>query len=275
MHSSHAEISTHETIADTSAIARAEAAQHHLRFATTHLGQCLSPGAKILDFGCGIGGSVSVLLAQGYDAYGVDIREYWGRDLKIYWDIKRRPHPDVAARLKLLDPQAYRLPFEDDTFDFCFSDQVFEHIFDYRAVMSEIVRVLKPGAISCHRFPGPNYPMEGHINVPLPWLCYSRSYLALWALLAQARGREANWRDRVDRDADLMRRNNYPTKARLHSIARSAGAEISFFEAQEFAFRGGGRFGPFLERLRGIGLDRLVVGAAGLMMQRYMVLRAG
>jgi hypothetical protein len=141
--------------------------------------------------------------------------------------------------------------------------------------MSEIVRVLKPGAISCHRFPGPNYLMEGHINVPLPWLCYSRSYLALWALLAQARGREANWRDRVDRHAEIMRHNNYPTKARLHSIARSAGAEISFFEAQEFAFRGGGRFGPFLERLRRIGLDRLVVGAAGLMMQRYMVLRAG
>jgi SAM-dependent methyltransferase len=105
MHSPNAEISACETIANASAISRAEAAQHHLRFATTHLGQRLSPGAKILDFGCGIGGSVNVLLAQGYDAYGVDIWEYWGRDLEMYWDIKHRPHPDVAARLKLLDLQ--------------------------------------------------------------------------------------------------------------------------------------------------------------------------
>ena len=61
----------------------------------------------------------------------------------------------MAARLKLTDPADNRLPFTDATFDFCFSDQVFEHIFDYRTTMSEIARVLKPGAISITASPAP------------------------------------------------------------------------------------------------------------------------
>jgi 2-polyprenyl-3-methyl-5-hydroxy-6-metoxy-1,4-benzoquinol methylase len=52
------------------------ATQRHLRFATGRLGVSLPPGAKILDFGCGIGSSVSVLLGLGYDAFGVDVLEY-------------------------------------------------------------------------------------------------------------------------------------------------------------------------------------------------------
>ena len=52
-------------------VARVQAAQHHLRFANAHVGQSLSPGAKILDFGCGIGFSVGALLAQGYDGVGM------------------------------------------------------------------------------------------------------------------------------------------------------------------------------------------------------------
>src|SRR6478609_1920583 len=48
-----------------------QATERQLRFATAGLGLRLSPGATILDFGCGIGSSVRALLAQGYDAYGV------------------------------------------------------------------------------------------------------------------------------------------------------------------------------------------------------------
>ena len=121
-----------------------QATERQLRFATAGLGLRLSPGATILDFGCGIGSSVRALLAQGYDAYGVDVLEYWDRDFDKYWLIGDKPPAEVADRLKLADPANYRLPFEDGTFDFCFSDQVFEHIFDYKTTMSEIVRVLKP-----------------------------------------------------------------------------------------------------------------------------------
>jgi cyclopropane fatty-acyl-phospholipid synthase-like methyltransferase len=68
-----------------------QATERQLRFATAGLGLRLSPGATILDFGCGIGSSVRALLAQGYDAYGVDVLEYWDRDFDKYWLIGDKP----------------------------------------------------------------------------------------------------------------------------------------------------------------------------------------
>ena len=264
-----------DKIADPAAVDHARAAQRHLRFATGRLGLGLPPGAAILDFGCGIGTSVRALLAQGYDAYGVDVLEYWGRDFDKYWHIAEKPPADVAARLKLTDPADNRLPFADATFDFCFSDQVFEHIFDYRTTMSEIARVLKPGAISIHSFPGPNNLMEGHVGLPFPWLCYSRAYLTLCAWLRVLRGVDTDWRHRVQSYADIMRFNNYPTKAKLNRIARAAGVDIAFVEADEFLFRGGGRAAGALRHLRKLGLDRLAARTAGLVLfQRYMILKA-
>jgi SAM-dependent methyltransferase len=252
-----------------------QATERHLRFATGHLGLRLPPGATILDFGCGIGSSVRSLLAQGYNAFGVDVLEYWNRDFDKYWLIGDKPPAEIAERLKLVNPANYRLPFDDGTFDFCFSDQVFEHIFDYTTTMSEIVRVLKPGGISLHNFPGPNNLMEGHVGLPFPWLCFSRSYLTLCAWISVIRGTETDWRGRVRSNTEIMRFNNYPTKAKLRKIARSAGVEITFLEVDAFMFRGGGRAAPMLKWLRKIKLDRLAVQTAGLvLLQRYMLLKA-
>ena len=261
-------------VADSDAEDRYRAAQLHLRFAAAQLGVSLSPGATILDFGCGIGISVSALLADGYNAFGVDVLEYWDRDFDKYWHIAEKPPADVANRVRLVDLNDNRLPFEDGTFDFCFSDQVFEHVFDYAATMSEIVLVLKPGAISVHRFPGPNQLMEGHIHLPFPVLCFCRPYLMFWAWMAWIRGTEPDWRDRVRRQIELMRFNNYPSKAKLRRVARSAGVEIEFKETEEFQFRGGGRFAWVLERLRRIRMDRMAIKTAGLVLQRYMILRS-
>src|SRR5262245_14897869 len=82
--------------------------------------------------------------------------------------------------------------------------KVFEHIFDYGTTMSEIARVLKPGAISIHSFPGPNNLMEGHVGLPFPWLCYSRAYLTLCAWLRVLRGIDTDWRQRVQSYADSV-----------------------------------------------------------------------
>ena len=218
---------------------------------------------------------MQVLLGQGYNAFGVDVLEYWGRDFDKYWHIAEKPPAEVAARLKFVDPTDYRLPFEDGTFDFCFSDNVFEHIFDYQTVMSEIMRVLKPGGISVHNFPGPNNLMEGHVGLPFPWLCFTRWYLTLCAWLRVIRGIDSDWRLRVRSYTEIMRFNNYPTKARLRSIARSIGAEIRFAEAEEFLFRGGGRAAAMLKHLHKINMDRLAAQIAGLVLfQRYMILTA-
>jgi len=71
-----------------------------------------------------------------------------------------------------------------------------------------------------------------------------------------------------------MRFNNYPTKAMLRRIARSAGADVGFVEAEAFLFRGGGRAAPMLRWLRTVKLDRLAVRiAATVMLQRYMIVK--
>jgi len=276
-HSPYAgEVLVREKIVNAYADMHAREAERHLRFATERLKLRIPPGAKILDFGCGIGDSVRTLLGLGYDAYGVDVVEYWDRDYDKFWHVANKPSAEMAARLKLLDPSSYRLPFEDGTFDFCFSDQVFEHVFDYKTTMSEIVRVLKPGAASVHNFPGPNNLMEGHVNLPFPWLCYSRTYLTLGAWIAWMRGAEYHWRRLAQAWVDVMRFNNYPTKRRLRRIARAAGADVRFAEVEEFMFREGSPLKTrMLKRLRRMGLDRVVVQTVGLvMLQRYMILKA-
>jgi SAM-dependent methyltransferase len=270
------EMPAREKIPNAYVAEQEQAAERHLRFAQARLGVRLQPGAKILDFGCGIGTSVRILLAQGYDAHGVDVLEYWDRDFDKYWHIDDKPPAEIAMRLKRVDPANYRLPFGDGTFDFCFSDQVFEHVFDYRTTMSEIVRVLKPGALSIHNFPGPNYIMEGHVGLPFPWLCYSRSYLTLCALIAWLRGSAPDWRERAHSYGEIMRFNSYPTKGQLRRIARDAGAEIRFAEVDEFLFREGSPLKTaLLERLRTIKMDRLAAQMLGLvLLQRYMILKA-
>jgi hypothetical protein len=117
--------------------------------------------------------------------------------------------------------------------------------------------------------------MEGHVGLPFPWLCFSRSYLTLCAWISVIRGTETDWRGRVRSNTEIMRFNNYPTKAKLRKIARSAGVEITFLEVDAFMFRGGGRAAPVLKWLRKIKLDRLAVQIAGLvLLQRYMLLKA-
>ena len=89
------------------------------------------------------------------------------------------------------------------------------------------------------------------------------------------RGVDTDWRHRVQSYADIMHFNNYPTKAKLKRIARAAGVDIAFVEADEFLFRGGGRAAGALRHLRKLGLDRPAARTAGMVLfQRYMILKA-
>src|SRR5258708_13343587 len=126
--------------------------------------------------------------------------------------------------------------------------------------MSEIVRVLKPGAISVHHFPGPNNFMEGHVGLPIPWLCFSRSYLTLCAWIAFLPRTETDWRHRLRSNIEIMRFNNYPTKAKLRKIARAPGVEIKFVAPDEFMFREASPFNTVIfAPLRTLKLDLLSV----------------
>jgi 2-polyprenyl-3-methyl-5-hydroxy-6-metoxy-1,4-benzoquinol methylase len=58
-----------------STLDKQQAIDSHLNF-LQWLGRPLRPAARVLDFGCGVGHSVAVLLDRGYDAYGCDVGEW-------------------------------------------------------------------------------------------------------------------------------------------------------------------------------------------------------
>jgi SAM-dependent methyltransferase len=244
----------------------------HIRFLEV-LGKPLRPGARILDFGCGIGESVEMLLDMGYDAYGVDTVDWWHRN--DCWDKSYLPHERIKDRLKRIDEANYSIPFPDGNFDFCFSDQVLEHVCDYSLTFSEIVRVLKPRALSVHRFPGPNVLMEGHLFLPFPMLCYFKPYLAFWAILGRrAPGQKDHhsWRQTLDANVNFMSGVSYPSKRRLRQYAARAGVNITFFEKEELRLRTFGNAGKLVSRARQLRLDGFLASILSPFTQRYMVL---
>jgi len=247
----------------------------HLKFAEA-MGVSLTRGARILDFGCGVGASVGALLDLGFDAYGVDVVELWGSDFEQYWHQRDRPPESLRQRLFKVDAENYRLPFDDGTFDFSFSDQVLEHVFNYETVFAELARVAKPGSFSVHRFPGPNSPVEAHIDVPLVPLCNQKWYLALWALLGRRSVRQQgfSWRETVRSNLDMMRYCNYPTKGQLQAAASTANVRIEFRDADGIRFRGHGRAHDWLNRAERFGLGRVAPFLLSLPAQRYMLIFA-
>jgi len=138
------------------------------------LGFKLRPAATVLDLGCGSGSTVTEYRGLGYDAFGCDFAFKDGPDVESH---------HYHGLIRLIDKTRYRLPFDDNSFDFVFSDQVFEHVRNYDETLSEIRRVLKPEGISLHFFPSRYTPIEPHVFVPLATIIQQRWWLAIWTTL--------------------------------------------------------------------------------------------
>lgn len=91
---------------------------------------------KGLDIGCG-GGFVTIALSdRGHQMTGLDFSE---------GSLAAARRMDQHQRVTFLHGDAYRLPFEPETFDFVTCFDFLEHVSDPRAVIQEAARVLKPG----------------------------------------------------------------------------------------------------------------------------------
>jgi SAM-dependent methyltransferase len=145
------------------------------------LGAPLSKRARILDFGCGLGHRVYQYRAAGYKAFGVDFPQDWKPVEQKCVDAGLATSGERF--LRPLDTAPYRIPFDDEEFDFVFSEQVFEHVQDYDVALAEIRRVLRQGGSCLHDFPSRLRPIEAHVHVPFAGVIRSRKYLALWARL--------------------------------------------------------------------------------------------
>jgi 2-polyprenyl-3-methyl-5-hydroxy-6-metoxy-1,4-benzoquinol methylase len=106
-----------------------------------------------LDFGCAEGGYHEQLLSRGLDAItGVDIEE------PRIAEAKSRHLPN--AHYTSFDGST--LPFDDDSFDGVFMNEVIEHVADERRALSEIFRVVRPGGVLTLMAPNRWFPVEGH-----------------------------------------------------------------------------------------------------------------
>ena len=90
---------------------------------------------RILDVGCGTGGTMDVL-EPGGEVYGGDA----SKDAISF--CVRRGHA------QLTQCRAEALPYADEVFDVVVCADILEHLEDDKAALSEILRVLRPGGVA-------------------------------------------------------------------------------------------------------------------------------
>ena len=104
----------------------------------------LSPGAQVLDIGCGEGRHChGVQLLSEAQAIGVDLHE-------PSLALARERAESIAGKgppAQFLTGDASALPFGEAAFDAAICSEVLEHVPDMAAVVREAARVLKPGAV--------------------------------------------------------------------------------------------------------------------------------
>jgi len=127
---------------------------------------------RILDFGCGTGRHVAVFREAGYDAYGVDLRDFF----------QSAPAGQKSWFSLSSNRYIYQLPYPDHYFDVIYSTHVLEHVVYYEPALEEMRRVLKPEGITIHIFPSKWRPIEPHFFAPfggsIPWW----PWLILWGM---------------------------------------------------------------------------------------------
>ena len=141
------------------------------------LGISVEPKAKVLDLGAGHGMHAGFLCQHFAHVHCADVicysSLYDGEFLKLLDEKHRRNHRSFdLSKVSFLQTDAQELIYRDDSFDFVFTVNTFEHIPDPKIALDEIIRVLKPGGYAYISFDpiwtadtGSHY---SHL-VPDPW----------------------------------------------------------------------------------------------------------
>ncbi len=120
----------------------------------------LEKGDLVLDLGCGEGRhTIAAYLQQEVASIGIDLRiENLKTTRQRFADFEQDFGPGHESEsddkaFGLARANALQLPFAENSFDKVICSEVLEHIEDYKAVLDEIERVLKPGGLLCVSVP--------------------------------------------------------------------------------------------------------------------------
>jgi ubiquinone/menaquinone biosynthesis C-methylase UbiE len=104
----------------------------------------LTPGARVLDVGCGIGGATRYLATMGCRVTGIDLTPDY---IDAAEELARRT--GLAGHIDYRVASALAMPFEDGAFDAAITLHVAMNIENRAGLYREVARVLKPGAVFC------------------------------------------------------------------------------------------------------------------------------
>eukprot|EP00092_Neocalanus_flemingeri_P029537 GFUD01032079.1.p1 GENE.GFUD01032079.1~~GFUD01032079.1.p1 ORF type:complete len:287 (+),score=76.99 GFUD01032079.1:235-1095(+) len=102
----------------------------------------LKPGMKVLDIGCGIGGSAFLMARKyGVDVHGLDLCTNM---VGIAQDYRMEMEPDVKHRVNFYVEDATVMEYPKDFFDVVYSRDAIMHIPGKEALYRKLVHTLKP-----------------------------------------------------------------------------------------------------------------------------------
>ncbi|EKD90387.1 MAG: ubiquinone/menaquinone biosynthesis methylase-like protein [uncultured bacterium] len=135
--------------------------------------------AKVLDLGCGIGLSLSILSDYFSKIVGCDTEEDAIKASKI---ILNKAGKDVS----LFKYNGKKLPFKDNSFDIVTLIEVYEHVEDTKILIDEVYRVLKKDGVAHITTANKWWPIEPHFK--LLFLSYLPGFLADFYVKVSGRG---------------------------------------------------------------------------------------
>jgi len=122
----------------------------------------IKEGMHILEVGCG-SGAFTILAARASgikgEVYALDIQPRMLMQLKKKLS---RPENRDIKNIKLVEGDAHKLPFNDNSFDVVYTVTVLQELPDRNRALKEMKRVLKPGGILAvsEFLPDPDYPLK-------------------------------------------------------------------------------------------------------------------
>ncbi len=133
-------------------------------------------GKRVLDIGAGGGGkTVFYALNGAKEVVGIDIEEGFIREAEEFASKMN------AKNVKFAVADAGNMPFEENSFDICVMNDVFEHLSEPEKVLKEAYRVLKKGGKVFINSPPYFHPYGAHlsdlIGIPYVHILFPESVL--------------------------------------------------------------------------------------------------